>query len=742
MDHGLTVEQVPVSQLRTYHRNPRKGNVEIIAESLRVNGQYRAIAVNRGTHTGRPNEVLAGNHTLLAARNLGWDNIAATFVDVDDDQCARIVAVDNRSADLGEYDEGVLAALIGDLPTLDGTGYTADDLAALLGDADEDGTGGGRGQGEARRTLAERFGVPPFTLLDSRQGYWQTRKRAWIALGLRSEVGRSSELLKGFSQIGRMQARARGLDESSWEISGMTGVSIFDPVLCELLVRWYTVPGAAVLDPFAGGSVRGIVSACLGRRYTGVDLRPEQVEANRAQAEQILPGVRPPVATVDFTPELTPVERHGDQLVKRDDAWCRAGASGAKSRVMFALAEQGTAGIITAGARRSPQIERAALVAQALGIGCRVHVPDGADTPEIETCRTAGAEVLKHPNGRLTVLRARFRDDTAAHPDWLAVPFGMGSDAYAEDVAAQVANLPAEVTRIVVPCGSGMTTAGILRGLDRHGRADVRVSAVIVGHDPTEYLDRFAPAGWRDRVEFTEADTGFDEDAPVTTLGVLNLDPMYEAKCLPYLRPGDLLWCVGLRAAAPANPLPGAAAPTAPTPRWVVGDSRELREHVSDTELHDLLLTCPPYFDLEQYSDDPADLSRCADYDAFLRDYTACLAAATDRMRPNAFAALVTGAVRDKRGYVLDLPADTTRIMESLGWRLYQDAVLATVTATTAMRAGRQFAALRKLSRVHQMVGVYHRGDITAVRDWPPCEVGQADELNADQLAAEDSAET
>jgi DNA modification methylase len=130
--HDLAVEHVPVALLRTYHRNPRRGDVEAIRRSLRVNGQYRPVVVNRGTHTGRPDEVLAGNHTLMAAREEGWATVAACFVDVDDDQAARIVAADNRTADLGAYDEAVLAELLRELPDLEGTGYTEEDLAALV----------------------------------------------------------------------------------------------------------------------------------------------------------------------------------------------------------------------------------------------------------------------------------------------------------------------------------------------------------------------------------------------------------------------------------------------------------------------------------------------------------------------------------------------------------------------------------------------------------------------------------
>lgn len=76
------------------------------------------------------------------------------------------------------------------------------------------------------------------------------------------------------------------VDETSVKIlDAGNGTSIFDPVLCELLYRWFCPPGGIVLDPFAGGSVRGIVASRLGRQYIGVELRKEQVEANRQQED-------------------------------------------------------------------------------------------------------------------------------------------------------------------------------------------------------------------------------------------------------------------------------------------------------------------------------------------------------------------------------------------------------------------------------------------------------------------------
>lgn len=143
--HALNAEVVPLADLVTYERNPRQGNVSAIASSLEVLGQYRPIVVNSGSKTGRPSEVVAGNHTLEAARKLGWSHLTAVHVDVDDETCARIVAADNRTADLGSYDDRLLLELLSDLPDLDGTGYEPgdlDDLATLLDDEVWDGSDG------------------------------------------------------------------------------------------------------------------------------------------------------------------------------------------------------------------------------------------------------------------------------------------------------------------------------------------------------------------------------------------------------------------------------------------------------------------------------------------------------------------------------------------------------------------------------------------------------------------------
>lgn len=128
---NLKVETFKISDLSTYHKNPRRGDVDTIAESLKARGQYRPIVVNIGTHASHDYEILAGNHTYLAAKKLGWKTIQATTVDVDDDQAAQIVLADNRLADLGGYDDETLSALLSDVSSLDGLGWSQDDVDEL-----------------------------------------------------------------------------------------------------------------------------------------------------------------------------------------------------------------------------------------------------------------------------------------------------------------------------------------------------------------------------------------------------------------------------------------------------------------------------------------------------------------------------------------------------------------------------------------------------------------------------------
>ena len=132
--------------------------------------------------------------------------------------------------------------------------------------------------------LAEQFIVPPFSVLDAKQRSWQERKRGWINLGIQSEIGREAQFVKGKFD------KPKGEFWFGDEIMNRGGaISIFDPVLCELMYRWFCPEGGQIVDPFAGGSVRGIVAARLGRTYWGCDLCRDQIAANAKQAIHIIP---------------------------------------------------------------------------------------------------------------------------------------------------------------------------------------------------------------------------------------------------------------------------------------------------------------------------------------------------------------------------------------------------------------------------------------------------------------------
>ncbi len=236
--------------------------------------------------------VRAGNGTLEAARQLGWETIDCVVTDLKGSDAIAYAIADNRTAELAEWDDDVLAAqlnglLADDEELLEAAGFSEEEMAALLGELDGDGTTGEHEEEQATTTLAERFMVVPFSVLNAREGWWQDRKRGWLSLGMESELGRDAAV--GGS---KMVAGYEGGERKTGLVSE-TDTSIFDPVVCEIAYRWFCPLGGTVLDPFAGGSVRGVVASRLGRRYVGHELRAEQVAANREQAVAICSDPQP-----------------------------------------------------------------------------------------------------------------------------------------------------------------------------------------------------------------------------------------------------------------------------------------------------------------------------------------------------------------------------------------------------------------------------------------------------------------
>ena len=139
----------------------------------------------------------------------------------------------------------------------------------------------------------------------------------------------------------------------------------------------------------------------------------------------------------------------------------------------------------------------------------------------------------------------------------------------------------------------------------------------------------------------------------------------------------------------------------------------------------DFVFSCPPYFNLEIYSDDPADLSNCPDYGDFLKSYWDIVAKAVGKLREDRFACFVVGDVRGKDGAYLNLPGDTITAFATAGSCLYNEAILVTMAGSLPLRVAAQFKAGRKLGKTHQNVLVFWKGDTKRIKD-------ALGELNAD----------
>lgn len=264
MKGAKNIKWVAVSTLIPYARNARTHSddqVAQIAASIREFGWTNPILVDG------QNGVIAGHGRLQAARKLGMAEVPVIELDgFTEAQKRAYILADNKMALNAGWDVELLNIELDELGNLgfdlDLTGFSPEEIDALKPQSGLPEMAVGKGK------LSDRFLIPPFSVFNAREGWWQDRKRAWVALGIRSEVGRGDNML-AFSKACNDQT------------------SIFDPVLCEIAYRWFSPPKGLVLDPFAGGSVRGVVAAKLGRQYIGHELRQEQVDANRAQGAEL-----------------------------------------------------------------------------------------------------------------------------------------------------------------------------------------------------------------------------------------------------------------------------------------------------------------------------------------------------------------------------------------------------------------------------------------------------------------------
>jgi ParB-like nuclease domain len=403
----LQIEMLPVDRLVPYIRNARTHSEDQIAQIAALIAEF---GFTNPILIAEDEVIIAGHGRLMAAKALGLTEVPVIVLDhLTEAQRRALVIADNRIAENAGWDDDPLRSELAALREvdfdLDLIGFDETELDEIMAGFEGFGMGGGDGDGDAdgdgsqvggnspaptpSANLAERFGIPPFSVFKARKGWWQDRKRAWLDLGTApnsaaalplvarpapsiaagrarnpsppspawapptrrrstrtsttigtrkaSAPGRFPPMAKGpartFGQdlmrgehivgagptsqqpapqnggvlmpshtsgdpsfyakkrakeaeLGRELTTEEFLADhyAASDAPTASGTSVFDPVLCEIAYRWFCPPGGTVLDPFAGGSVRGIVAARLGRPYVGIELRAEQVAANQAQA--------------------------------------------------------------------------------------------------------------------------------------------------------------------------------------------------------------------------------------------------------------------------------------------------------------------------------------------------------------------------------------------------------------------------------------------------------------------------
>jgi DNA modification methylase len=696
----MEIRLQPISELIPYARNARthsEAQISEIAASIVEFGFTNPVLADSTGIVAGHGRVLAARQLFAAGRALiavGGEPLPAGLVPVidctgwSDAQRRAYILADNRLAERAGWDGELLALELSELSDLGFdlglAGFSDADLAELLAN------GGGR---NPLGGLVEQFLIAPFSVFNARDGWWQERKSAWIALGIQSEVGRGENLLRMSDTIlepdpdkraamqearaeaarankllpggaqgpngkytrGR-KADAKAYNTSEWvarktaegdlaNIGDQSGTSIFDPVLCEIAYRWFCPPDGRVPDPFAGGSVRGIVAAALGRRYAGIELSGEQIDANRAQWNEI--GTK--LGAFRGEPPL----RDGLREVR---------VSAAMLRQLFHPCDPAFIADVCHAHCCESSTSRS-------GIMVTIHPKD---LPAIAAAGGVVRDGLLQPRRGEKKCPFKTPADLCGLHGTSAKPFGCIASPFTFNNRGK---LVVRNRYRVLKC---FKAAGAIPAYQAH-RGSLEL---IFGKAEAARIAAHLDAGCGDLTAMVSDET--------------------------YRRMAE-------NDAIKQGALPqGEDDESEPAPAWHCGDSREVLARAGDAdplgEAFDFVFSCPPYGDLERYSDDPADLSAMT-YADFCEAYAAIIAGACARLKPDRFACFVVGEIRDKRGAYRDFIGDTVQAFRDAGLAYYNEAILVTQVGSLPIRAGKQFSASRKLGKTHQNVLVFVKGD-------------------------------
>lgn len=251
--------------------------------------------------------------------------------------------------------------------------------------------------------------------------------------------------------------------------------------------------------------------------------------------------------------ELTCVEKYGNHYYKREDLFVVNGVCGGKARIVINLVKKGIDNgikdFVTCGSRDSRQCEVVAKVCEVLNVKSHLFIPSGKDTDIIESIsQTNGATIHRTKVGYNNVLMSQSLL-YAKENGFFYIPFGLECQETIDINMHQVKNIPSEVKRIIVPCGGGMNMIAILKGLEYYDMIDKEVVGIIVGKEPKEVFKKYMPndlfTTTKVKYRFERYPFDYHTKPRNTIIDGIELDCVYEAKCIPFIKENDLLWIVG-----------------------------------------------------------------------------------------------------------------------------------------------------------------------------------------------------
>lgn len=258
----LKIEYVDIDSIKRYKNNAKlhpREQIEQIKKSIQEFGNNDPIAVWH-------NEIVEGHGRYDALKELGEKEIPIIRLDdLTDEQRKAYTLVHNKLTMNSDFDMETLNLELESIVDIDMSDYGFELFEEDTKEKEE----GKKG------SLQDDFIAPPFSVLDTRQGYWQDRKRLWL-----EKTGDLSETRdEDFGKIG-------GSKEDNLLSKINNGTSNFDPVLAEIVYKWFCVPNGKIIDPFGGEQTKGVVAGELGFTYNAVEFRQDQVNLNNEKTKQ------------------------------------------------------------------------------------------------------------------------------------------------------------------------------------------------------------------------------------------------------------------------------------------------------------------------------------------------------------------------------------------------------------------------------------------------------------------------